>query len=67
MTDDPIVNAVIAKLTSRSALGLTKYGVTMADSPETTLAFARHAQEEALDFANYLEVIIQRLQKNALD
>jgi hypothetical protein len=60
---DPVVEAVVGKLRSRSAAGIAKYGTRLADSPESTLAFLRHAQEEALDFANYLELLIQRVER----
>lgn len=61
---DPIVNAVCLKLQSRSALGIEKYGTTLANSKEDRLAFLHHAQQEALDLANYLEVLIQKENDN---
>lgn len=68
---DPIVEAVRQKLLDRSHLGVKKYGVTLADSPQSTLEFLVHAQEEAMDTANYLELLIQReqarLRQAALD
>lgn len=60
---DPIVELVVAKLRKRCDLGLKKYGVSLWDSPESVLAFLRHAQSEALDYANYLEVLIQRAER----
>ncbi len=57
---DPIVEAVVAKQRGRSTFGVNKYGVTLFDSKQSRLEFLVHAQEEALDFANYLEVLIQR-------
>ena len=60
---DPIIEAVVARLRSRSEVGLAKYGVTLADSPESTLAFIRHAQAEAMDQINYLEVLAQRIER----
>lgn len=59
--NDPIVELVVAKLRSRADIVLEKYGVNLWDSPESLQAFLRHAQSEALDFANYLEVLIQRV------
>jgi len=61
-TSDKIVEAVMWKLKTRSEVGITKYNTTLNDSKESTLAFLRHAQEEAMDLANYLETLIQREQ-----
>ena len=57
---DKIVEAVMWKLKTRSEIGITKYNTTLQDSKETRLAFLRHAQCEAMDLANYLEVLIQK-------
>ena len=57
---DAIVNNVCLKLQQRSAFGIAKYGVTLESSKESRLAFFNHAQQEAMDLANYLEVLIQR-------
>ena len=59
-TTDTIVETVMWKLKTRSEIGITKYNTTLQDSKETRLAFLRHAQEEAMDLANYLEVLIQK-------
>ena len=59
-TTDKIVEAVMWKLKTRSEIGITKYNTTLNDSKETRLAFLRHAQMEAMDLANYLEVLIQK-------
>ena len=59
-TSDKIVEAVMWKLKTRSEVGITKYNTTLQDSKESTLAFLRHAQEEAMDLCAYLETIIQR-------
>lgn len=59
-TTDKIVEAVMWKLKTRSEIGITKYNTTLNDSKETRLAFLRHAQEEAMDLANYLETLIQK-------
>lgn len=57
---DPIVARVASKLASRSRVGVEKYGVTLRNARLSRLAALRHAQEEALDLANYLEVEIER-------
>lgn len=63
MSPDANVERVRVKLLERSIVGLSKYGVTTERTDLSLLDWARHAQSEALDFAVYLEVIIQREQK----
>ena len=58
MTGDPIVERVRAKLAQRSAAGVRKYGTTMARTDLSHLDWLRHAQEELLDGAVYLERLI---------
>lgn len=60
---DPIVEAVREKLLTRSQVGIQKYGTMLSRNDLSTLDWLRHAQEEALDLANYLEVLIQQAQK----
>lgn len=57
--NDPIVDSVLNRIRSRSEAGMKKYGVTMARTDVSTLQWLRHAQEEALDMAVYLERLIQ--------
>jgi hypothetical protein len=57
---DPIVEAVRFKLLSRSQTGMYKYGVGLDRQDLSRLNWLRHAQEEAMDLANYLEVLIQQ-------
>lgn len=56
---DPIVESVRAKLHDRSQAGIRKYGTDMSRSDLSRLDWLRHAQEEALDLAVYLERLIQ--------
>lgn len=56
---DPIVESVRRKLLIRSQVGLNKYGVGLNRDDLTYLDWLHHAQEEAMDLANYLEVLIQ--------
>lgn len=58
-----IEEKVISKIRSRAEAGKAKYGVTLERTDLTTLDWLRHAQEEALDFAAYLEVLIQEKEK----
>ena len=59
---DPIVESVRQKLLERSQAGIQKYGTTMERSDLSELDWLKHAQEEALDMAVYL----QRLISNAV-
>lgn len=55
---DPIVDAVCAKLQSRSAVGIKKYGTTLADNNATEREKLVHLQEELMDAVNYIEWIL---------
>lgn len=50
---------VMRKIAERKRLGLAKYGVSVADSPQTRMEFLQHAQDEAMDLAIYLERLMQ--------
>lgn len=54
---DPCVESVVSSLRERSAVGMAKYGVTVADAPIDFLGWVQHLQEELLDAAIYLERI----------
>ena len=54
-----IEESVIARIRERAAKGEAKYGVTMERTDLTPVQWMRHAQEEALDLAVYLEKLIQ--------
>lgn len=56
---DLIVERVRTKLYQRSQAGITKYGTTMERIDLSRLDWLRHAQEELLDGAVYLERLIQ--------
>ena len=55
---DPIVERVRQKLHDRSQVGIKKYGTDMTRTDLSTVDWLVHAQEEALDFAVYLERLI---------
>jgi len=55
---DNIVEAVREKLRIRSNIGINKYGKTLDRYDLSRLDWLRHAQEEALDFALYIEKLI---------
>lgn len=56
---DDVVDAVRRKLADRSAAGIRKYGTTMSRTDLSRVDWLRHAQEELLDGAVYLERLIQ--------
>jgi hypothetical protein len=56
---DPIVEAVMQKLYVRSQVGINKYGTTLNRTDLSRLEWLNHAQQEAMDLANYLEKLIQ--------
>ena len=53
---------VCTKITQRAALGKEKYGTTMERDDLTPLDWLKHAQEEAMDLAVYLEKLMQELE-----
>ena len=57
--DDPATHRVIGKLIARSKSGQAKYGATLDCDDLTYGDWIRHAQEEAMDLANYLQVLIR--------
>lgn len=57
---DANVSAVRQKLRDRAKAGLRKYGVTTERADLSRLDWLRHLQEELLDAAVYLEVLIRR-------
>ena len=54
---------VCQDITKRQAVGLKKYGVSVADNPLTKKQWAQHAYKEALDLAIYLKKLINELDK----
>jgi hypothetical protein len=69
MTDanrsDPVIESVRAKLLARSIAGFQKYGCGLDRTDLSRLEWLRHAQEESLDLAGYLEVLIRGEEANA--
>ncbi|MCM3063194.1 hypothetical protein [Bacillus altitudinis] len=58
-----IITKVIEKLHRQQEKGLQKYGVEVETSSHDLKGWLRHAQEEAVDFATYLETAIQLLEE----
>ena len=64
---DSNVEAVRERLLQRSIVGLQKYGVTTERADLSVAQWLRHAQEEALDLAVYLERLIQKAEAMIMD
>ena len=59
---DPIVESVVQKLRSRSAVGIKKYGTTLEDNNELSVGeWVEFAQEEVMDFILYLEKLKEKI------
>ena len=59
-----ITESLRSKLLQRSLAGQAKYGVTLDRKDLSPMQWITHLQEELLDAANYLEKIIQELNKH---
>ena len=55
--EDPIVLAVIERIKERSAVGIAKYGTTLARDDLSTIEWLNHLQEELMDAINYIEAL----------
>lgn len=53
---------VCREIAMRQALGLSKYGTTLAQNDALLIERLQHAKEEALDLALYLQWAIDRLE-----
>jgi hypothetical protein len=58
-----IENTVAVKILNRAEVGKSKYNTTMERTDLSKLDWLKHAQEEAMDLAVYLEKLIQ-IEKN---
>jgi len=61
--NDKIVVDVLERIKDRADAGMSKYGVPMTREDVDTIGWLRHAQEEALDLAIYLERCIRDYEK----
>ena len=64
-----VENKVCIKILDRAEVGKNKYGKTMERTDLSTIDWVKHAQEEAMDLAVYLEKILELLtqeQKNKI-
>ena len=58
---------VCADIAKRQAVGIAKYGVTVAANPLPLRAWLQHAYEESLDMSIYLRRSISELDKEIDD
>lgn len=58
---DGIEALVCAEIAARQALGIAKYGQTVADNPLSLRQWLQHALEECLDQAVYLRRAIAEI------
>lgn len=56
---------VIKDILSRQALGVKKYGTTLANNPLELREWLEHQYQELLDAALYCKRAIQEIDKNA--
>lgn len=54
-----------AELHKRRAMGLNKYGTTLADAGLSHRDLLQHAKEEALDLAEYLQTQIDMIDEDS--
>ena len=59
---DPVIEQLVAELRRRSAVGLKKYGVPLSREDLVLKDWLRHALEETLDNAGYLQAAINSLE-----
>ena len=58
MIKDQIIKKVVEKITSRSEVGIQKYGTTLDRDDLSLLDWLNHLQEELMDACGYIEKII---------
>lgn len=56
--EDPIVQSVRQKLLDRCSVGIKKYATTLKENTKDN--YLNHLQQEMLDGANYIEVLLQQ-------
>ncbi len=59
---DPVIEQLVAELRRRSAAGLQKYGKPLSRDDLKLIDWLRHALEEKLDNAGYLQAAINSLE-----
>jgi hypothetical protein len=63
MKEDPIVKQVIEKFSTRSSVGIQKYGTTLDENKATLVEWLTHLQEELMDATLYIQKLKSDLDK----
>ncbi len=63
MKEDPIVKQVIEKFSTRSSVGIHKYGTTLDENKATLVEWLTHLQEELMDATLYIQKLKSDLDK----
>jgi hypothetical protein len=63
MKEDPIVKQVIEKFSTRSSVGIHKYGTTLNENKATLVEWLTHLQEELMDATLYIQKLKSDLDK----
>lgn len=63
MKEDPIVKQVIEKFSTRSSVGIQKYGTTLDENKATLIEWLTHLQEELMDATLYIQKLKSDLDK----
>ena len=66
MEKDKHVESVIKQYKKRSEVGIKKYNTTLERNDLSLLDWLTHAQEEAMDFTLYLEVLKSKVKDGQL-
>ena len=61
---DTIIKKVIDKLSSRSQVGIEKYGTTLDRDDLSTKEWLQHLQEELMDACGYIEKLISLIEES---
>ena len=62
---DSIVENVISKFSSRSDVGVKKYGTTLEDNQLTLIEWLNHLQEELMDATLYVQKLKEELEESS--
>ena len=65
-SQDPVIEQLVAELRRRSGIGLKKYGAPLSREDFALKDWLRHALEETLDNAGYLQAAINSLESGHL-
>ena len=61
---DRVVENVVAKFSSRSEVGVKKYGTTLEENELTLIQWLNHLQEELMDATLYVQKLKEELEDN---